>query len=230
MTEKELFSYDNYVFDLYGTLIDLRTDEHCDETWEKWIKNLDERGIKHPPLEEFRRDFFDKDREYREKPTPYTYPEIDVLEVYDELFTKYGNPPINPGELYEISYQFRMASYDYIQLFEGVPEFLEKLHRLGKKTYILSNAQNSYTLPEILYFGLDKMVDDYLISSDYRVMKPDKAFFSALVEKHNLDRGRSIMFGDSRENDYEGALASGFAGVWLHGEDYSDKFYKRYID
>lgn len=229
MTEKELFSYDNYIFDLYGTLIDLHTDEHRDDTWIKWLAILDERGIKHPPFEEFRREFFDKDREYRQKPTPFVYPEIDVLEVYDELFRKYGNAPIAPDELFDISYQFRVASTDYNRLFEGVPEFLEKLHRLGKKVFILSNAQRSYTYPEIIHFGLDKMVDDYLISSDYKVMKPDKAFYTAIIEKHSLVRERSIMFGDSRENDYEGAINSGLAAIWLHGDDYSDKFYKRYI-
>ena len=27
--------YDNYVFDLYGTLVDIHTDENCDLLWEK---------------------------------------------------------------------------------------------------------------------------------------------------------------------------------------------------
>lgn len=226
---KTIYEFDNYIFDLYGTLIDIHTDEYCDETWAKWIKELDALGIKHPPLEDFRRDFFEKDKEYRLRPTPFEHPEIDILEVYDELFSFYGNPKIPQKELFEISYQFRVASTDYRRLFEGVPEFLQKLHKLGKKVYILSNAQRSYTLYEILDHGLDKMVDDYLISSDYGCMKPDKAFYSAIIDKHGLDRSRSVMLGDSYENDYMGAINSGMNGIWLNGENAAERFYKERI-
>lgn len=221
----DLFSYDNYIFDLYGTLIDIRTDEWDIKTWKRWHKVLKQKKIKHPRLRKFRKEFFEKDREYRSRPTPYDYPEIEVLEVYDELFTKYGNAPIDRDELFEISYAFRVASRDYMKLFDGVKEFIDKLHSLGKKVYILSNAQKSYTLYEIQAMGLDKLVDDFIISSDYGCMKPDKAFYSALIEKHGMDREKTIMFGDSKENDYEGAIKSGISGVWLNGENSSDKFY-----
>ena len=70
----ELFEFDNYIFDLYGTLIDIHTDEYCDETWEKWIRFLDDKGIKHPSLSLFRDDFFNKDKEYRLRATEYEYP------------------------------------------------------------------------------------------------------------------------------------------------------------
>lgn len=37
MNEKER-KYDNYVFDLYGTLIDIRTDENDLKAWEKMAR------------------------------------------------------------------------------------------------------------------------------------------------------------------------------------------------
>lgn len=209
------FEFDNYIFDLYGTLIDIHTDESCDETWEKWIAFLDDSGIKHPALNRFRDDFFHKEKEYRLRPSIYAYPEIDVLKVYDELFTRYGNRKISDAELFEISYRFRVASRDYCRLFEGVPAFLNTLRARGKKVYILSNAQRSYTLYEITHFKLDKLVDDYLISSDYGCMKPDKAFYDAIVRKHCLDRSRSVMLGDSYENDYRGAINAGLNAIWI---------------
>jgi len=213
------FEFDNYIFDLYGTLIDIHTDESCDETWEKWIAFLDDSGIKHPALNRFRDDFFRKEKEYRLRPSIYEYPEIDVLKVYDELFTRYGNRKISDAELFEISYRFRVASRDYCRLFEGVPAFLNTLRARGKKVYILSNAQRSYTLYEITHFKLDKLVDDYLISSDYGCMKPDKAFYDAIVRKHSLDRSRSVMLGDSYENDYRGAINAGLNAIWLSSVD-----------
>ena len=214
-----LFDFDNYIFDLYGTLIDIHTDEYRDETWEKWIAFLDDSGIKHPALARFRDDFFHTDKEHRLRPSVYEYPEIDILKVYDELFTLYGNRKFSEAELFELSYRFRAASRDYCRLFEGVPAFLKKLRALGKKVYILSNAQRSYTLYEITHFKLDELVDDFLISSDYGCMKPDKAFFNALVQKHSLDRSRSVMLGDSYENDYRGAINAGLNAIWLSSVD-----------
>ena len=37
--------YDNYVFDLYGTLIDIRTDEEQDELWNKSAIWLEKKGV-----------------------------------------------------------------------------------------------------------------------------------------------------------------------------------------
>lgn len=222
---EELYAFDNYIFDLYGTLIDIHTDEYGDETWEKWIAFLNTQGVRHPGLARFRDDFFRKDKEHRLRASVYEHPEIDVLRVYDELFTSYGNRKLTDAELFEIAYRFRVASREYFRLFEGVPAFLKKLRALGKKVYILSNAQRSYTLYEITHFKLDQMVDDYLISSDYGCMKPDMAFFNALVQKHCLARSRSVMLGDSYENDYCGAVRAGLSAIWLSGANAAEQFY-----
>ena len=228
-SEKEVFSFDNYVFDLYGTLIDLHTDEWITPTWKKWFKVLREEKIKHPFLKKFRKQFFDLDRAYRLKDKEHDFPEVDVVEILDELFTSYGNRKMTYEEIFDISYSFRAASIEYIKLFDSVTDFLKKLHEKGKKVYILSNAQKSYTLYELQNFGLDKLVDDYLLSSDYKVMKPEKEFYDALVTKHNLDRSKTVMIGDSYENDYKGALNAGLNAIWLGKENVSGKFYKRYI-
>lgn len=223
----ELLEFDNYIFDLYGTLIDIHTDEHCAETWEKWIRFLDDKGIKHPSLSLFRDDFFNKDKEYRLRATEYEYPEIDILEVYDELFSLYGNRRLSDEELFEISYRFRVSSRDHFELFEGVSDFLKGLRKLSKKIYILSNAQRSYTLYEIRHFGLDRLVDDFLISSDYGCMKPDRAFYNAIIKKHGLDKKQTVMLGDSLQNDYRGAIEAGLNAIWLGEENAAEVFYKK---
>ena len=222
----KLFAFDNYIFDLYGTLIDIHTDEYRDETWAKWIAFLDGKGIRHPGLDRFRDDFFRTDKEHRLRASVYAYPEIDILKVYDELFTRYGNRKISEAELFEIAYRFRVSSRDYCRLFEGVPEFLKKLRALGKNVYILSNAQRSYTLYEITHFQLDELVDDFLLSSDYGCMKPDRSFYNALVQKHRLERSRSVMLGDSYENDYRGAINAGLNAIWLSGATAAEGFYR----
>ena len=72
-------------------------------------------------------------------------------------------------------------------------------------------------------------MDDFLISSDYGCMKPDKAFYDAIVRKHCLDRSRSVMLGDSYENDYRGAINAGLNAIWLSGANAADGFYRKRI-
>ncbi len=224
---KLLEKYDNFIFDLYGTLIDIKSDEWADDTWNKFIEYLDANGIIHSQLENFRDDFFSRDRAYREKPTSFDYPEIDIIPVYAELFSEYGNDvvydkdaspdegTVNGIDICEISYKFREVSREYMTLFPGLIDFLTYLKTAGKRIYILSNAQASYTKPEICHFELDKIMDDILMSSDYGCMKPDTAFYNELLNRYNMDRSRTIMFGDSYESDYCGAAKAGIDALWL---------------
>lgn len=222
----------NYVFDLYGTLIDVKTDEQAPRTWKKWLKYLDEQRIKHPPYYRFRKEFFAMDKRNRillKEETGCNVPEIDIIPVYRELLENYGNKLLSDEKLDEISYMFRVCSREYIRLFPGVLEYLRKLKADGKKTYILSNAQRSYTWPEIVMFGLDKETDDQLISSDFGVMKPDVAFFKALMDKHHLAKEKTLMHGDSMWSDIEGAKNAGISYVHLIDENHPQYYYLNQI-
>ena len=57
--------YDNYIFDLYGTLVDIHTDEYDIETWNKWAKWLDEKGLAHPSSERMRDDYMKRSNKER---------------------------------------------------------------------------------------------------------------------------------------------------------------------
>ena len=221
-----LSSYDNFIFDLYGTLIDIRTDEWADDTWVKFCSYLDERGITHPGIAKFREEFFELDREYRRKNTQYKHPEIEILDVYTELFLKYGNEI--PTDLSDISYYFRVSSREYMRLFPGLLQFLNKLKENGKRLYILSNAQASYTRPEIEYFGLDKIMDDFIMSSDFGCMKPEKHFYDILLDRHKMNRARTVMFGDSIPNDVNGAIGAGIHAVHVTGTDFYENLVADY--
>lgn len=218
----------NYVFDLYGTLIDLASDEMAAKTWKKWCKRLDEKGIKHPEYFKFRKEFFDMDKSSRialKAQTGCDVPEIDIINVYRDLFERYGNGILSDEVLETVSYEFREASRSYIRLYPGVVEYLTKLREEGNRVYILSNAQRSYTWPEIVMFGLDKITDDQFISSDYGCMKPDKRLFDALINHYGLVREDTIMHGDSYASDIAGAIAANIKYVYLHGADSADKYY-----
>lgn len=220
--------YENYVFDLYGTLIRIHTDEHAKETWKHWLKYLNTQNIVHPRWRKCRRDFEKIEQAHRKKAgeeKKFEYPEIDYMKVYRELFEKYGNQDLSEEIVRNASYAFRTASRERMELYPGVKEFIGHLKNAGKKVYLLSNAQASYTVPEIENFGLEKMMDDIFISSDYGCMKPDKAFFDALLDKYDMDRDKTVMIGDSRFSDIEGAQKAGIHAIHLTGENAARKFY-----
>ena len=159
----------------------------------------------------------------------YTHPEIDVIPIYRTLFEEYGNPldRLTPEFLDEAGYAFRVASREYIRLFPKVIDFLKKIKTSGGHAYILSNAQRCYTLPEICFFGLDKLVEDVLISSDYGCMKPDLAFYNALIDRHGLERERTVMIGDTMLNDYQGGINAGLCSILLGDDNPAKEFYLR---
>ena len=227
--------YDYYIFDLYGTLLDVSTDEYALKTWRKWAGVLDKAGLKHPCLLKMRKDFFEADKQarvLRGSKADTEFPEIDVIPIYKEMFKKYGNaePSHLPDSLKvygndfwrDIAYAFRVASMNYIKLNEtttasgrviNVMDILKHLKDAGKKIYILSNAQSSYTLPEIEKFGFHKIMDGILISSDIGYMKPDRRFYEALLTKYNIPIDRAVMCGDSMLSDVEGARGVGLDAI-----------------
>ncbi len=224
--------YRNYVFDLYGTLLDVSTDEQAPKTWKRWLRKLDEKGILHPPYYRFREDFFARDREARRialEQGPYSVPEIDVIPIYRELFLLYGNAPLSDEALNELAYEFRKASRLYIRPFPGVEEYLTLLRKNGKKLFLLSNAQACYTVPEIIEFGIDRLTDVQYISSDRKVMKPDAAFFKMLLAEQNLNPNESVMIGDNAVADVGGAKGVGMDAIWLSGEQSAKLFYQRQV-
>lgn len=225
--------YDNFVFDLYGTLIDTSTDEHSPETWETWSSWLDGRGYRHDEPMKMHETFFAADEAARVKARAewgFTYPEIDVVPIYRDMMLAYGNPltMIDDVQLSVMGYAFRTASRKYMRLFPGVSDFLEKLREEGKKVYILSNAQRCYTWPEICFFGLTRMTDGIMISSDERCMKPDRAIYDSMASAYGLDPNITIMIGDNEKSDYEGALNAGWHALLLTGENSPDNFYREH--
>lgn len=220
--------YENYIFDYYGTLLDSYNDEKDLGYWNKWLKVLDSKGIKHGDCLSVRKAFFNLDLEYRKKITldkGYEYPEVDIIDVYRELFSLYGNGVLPDEVLYELAYDFRVATREYIRLYPGVEEYLKKLRNMGKRLFVLSNAQRAYTWPEITMFDVDHMVDGVIMSSDYGCMKPEVDLYKILFEKYGLDKATSVMIGDSISSDVAGAKAFGIDYIHLVGDRRAEVYF-----
>ncbi len=212
--------YRNIIFDLYGTLIDIRTDEYSLDFWRRAVQVFAMNGASFSPGE--LRSSYEKYvrrlsiRQRLKHPT-YRWLDIDLLGVFKRLYRDKG---IDADELLlrDTAHRFREDSTEFIRLYDGVIELLEGLRDAGKKIYLLSNAQESFTVPEMDELGILPYFDGIMISSEEGVSKPQPQFFERLLSKYSLDPQECLMVGNDQNADMLGARRAGIDGLYIHQE------------
>lgn len=210
--------YDNYVFDLYGTLVDIHTEEDSPLLWEKLCFFYGFYGAVYEPKEmqaEYQKLIEQKQAELKlqlETDAKYVHeasPEIELTEVFEELFSQKGikvekELAVHAGQF------FRVLSMEYVRVYEGTHEMLQYLKDAGKNIYLLSNAQRIFTAHELRLVDIEKYFDGILISSDYKTKKPDKRFFDILLEKYPMNPKKTLFIGNDSKTDIAGAKTVDF--------------------
>lgn len=212
--------YQNYIFDLYGTLVDIRTDESGDVFWGKVAKIYKSYGADYTSKE--LHDSYYRFAKTEKIRTQFMHPfyshiEINLVNVFKKLYIKKG---VNPTAemLSNTAVKFRKASTEFIKLYDGVTDLLQSLKDAGKKVYLLSNAQSCFTVPELEELGLINFFDGIFISSDCACSKPGKKFFEKLIKHYDLDKKESIMIGNDCISDMQGAHDVGIDSLYIHQE------------
>lgn len=206
--------YTNYIFDLYGTLIDINTDEENIEFWYKLSLFYSFKGAIYEAIE-LKNSYKTLVNLTLSTLNNTDYPDFPLESIFSKLYINKGVMPSN-DLITDTAHLFRTLSIKYIKLYDNVIELLELLKKKGKKVYLLSNAQRIFTLYEMKLLGIEKYFDDILFSADYNVCKPDMKFYNTLINKHNLDIKDSIMIGNDYICDIEGASNVGLDSLYLH--------------
>ena len=208
--------YTDLIFDLYGTLVDIHTEEN-DAVWDKTALYFGYYGARYTGSA-LKTDF-ESVMTRQESSAGQSYegfPDIPIEEVMAELFRNSGISDNADALGLHAAQVFRIAATDYIRLYDGVPEALENLKNHGFRLWLLSNAQRSFTAYELRHLGLGQQFDGIYLSSDYRCRKPDVRFFHALLKNEGLDPSRCLMIGNDRETDIAGAKSAGLATLYMH--------------
>ena len=208
--------YPYLIFDLYGTLVDIHTDEEMPLVWEKLVLLYGYYGARYTPqglqqayLEALARRDAAAGQSYE------GYPDLPIEPVFAELFI--GMDAAQATPLGRMAAQlFRMLSTEYIRLYPGVKESLAALRADGHKLYLLSNAQAAYTARELRLLDLISSFDEIYLSSDFACRKPDARFFAALLDGQSLDPRQCLMIGNDAGTDIAGASALGISTLYLH--------------
>lgn len=208
--------YTDLIFDLYGTLVDIHTEENA-EVWQKTACFFGFHGVNYTGPELFHRfQAVMADRKAQAGQTYECYPDIPMETIFFQLFREKGicgNAPALGKQALEL---FRISALEYIRLYPGVLEALAGLRAEGFRLWLLSNAQALCTRGELKLLGLENAFDGIYLSSDFVCRKPDRRFFDALLQGEGLVPSRCLMIGNDRETDIAGAQGAGLATLYLH--------------
>lgn len=202
----------NFLFDLYGTLIDIRTDEESDAFWEKIARLLcsSNAGDVRAAYSELCR------REAEKLPAGG---EIELLFVFEKLLAAFaGSACKYLGNAPAFARAFREASMQKIRLFDGVRELIRGIHVRGGHVYLLSNAQACFTRRELEIVGLSNSFDGILLSSEAGFKKPSPKFFGAAFGKFSLAPADCLYIGNDLRDDVGGAHAAGIPCAYIETE------------
>lgn len=206
--------YKNIVFDVYGTLININTDEISLSVWEQVAKTMRFYGVDYGAAE-LCGGYFGLCKKYMDEGNQrHEYPEVDVVKVFSDLFANKGKK-VSDAFAERIAQQFRISSLHHLSLYSNVEATLQHLKHIGKKLYVLSNAQAAFAKVELSSLGITGLFSGIAYSSDYGCSKPSSEFFNAVLNKYGLDKSQTLYVGNDARCDVDGANNCGMDTVWL---------------
>ena len=210
--------YTDLIFDLYGTLVDIHTEE-TKTVWEKTALYFGYYGASYTTEE--LKEAFELELHARQAVAGQSYecfPDIPFHEVFACLFHAKGVSTQADTLGIQAAQLFRICSTDYIRLYPNVVEALQALRKKGYRLWLLSNAQEMFTGYELNLLGISGLFHGIYLSSVFGCRKPDTRFFRALLDGENLDARKCLMIGNDLETDIAGAKASGIDTFYMHTE------------
>ena len=207
--------YKNYIFDLYGTLTDIRTDEESRALWKKTALYYTEHSAPYTGPELRRAYLRLCDAEQRKHRDPLY--EIELRKVFRALYAEKGVTP-ERLRVEETAVFFRLTSLRYLRRYDWVLPAFAALRAEGARLYLLSNAQSCFTLPELRALALQDAFDGILISSDAHVKKPSPKIMEMLLTRYDLSVGESLMIGNDQHSDVAVARTVGMDALYLQTE------------
>jgi putative hydrolase of the HAD superfamily len=202
------------LFDLYGTLIDIETDESMEEIYRGIAHFLTYQGVSLHRWEV--RDRYYQIMKRQKEEGGEEYPEIDVEAIWNALLEQEGiKADPSRRDLARILAQiYRGISRKRLQLYPEVKKVLDDLqprYRLA----LVSDAQPGYALPEMKAVGLDGYFDPIIISTYYGFRKPDARLFTKPLDILKLTPAEVICVGNDMYRDIYGASRLGIKTIFV---------------
>ena len=208
------------LFDMYGTLVDIKTNEHDDDLFDLLSRFLEYRRV-FISGKEIKELYFDQINQQFAR-SRERHPEIDVVRAFGHVLREYGGTTdryltMITAQLYRSLCRQHMRLYD--DTFWTLNKF-RKRYRLG----IVSDAQRMFCKPELRTLRLENFFETIVISSDYGFRKPDPRLFHIALDLLNVEASEAVYIGNNYNTDIIGAKKAELAAAFLIREtEYSKK-------
>lgn len=191
----------NFVFDLYGTLADIRTDE----TSARFRKKTDALMLRKFGIAHFCKQL--------QAVAPSASAEDNEPDFFPAFCSIFGNDAAA-----QAAALYRKRSRAFLRVYRGVRPLLRELARRGAKLYLLSNAQACFTRKELDMLRLTPCFDGIVLSSEFGKKKPSATFFIYLMQRYKLDPAETIYIGNDLTADIEGAKRAGWKTAYIYSD------------
>lgn len=203
------------VFDLYGTLVDILTDETDPGLWQTVALFMAYNGAAFRPAE-LEKAYHEKAASLMEGCVDKAHPEFDILLLLKQLYETKGLNSPDTRTLIDTARVFRASSTRRLRLYPGALRLLDNLKSRGCHIYLLSNGQRCFSEPEMRLLGIQDHFEKTMFSSDVLTAKPGELIFMKLAEECHFSPTEAVMIGNDHECDIAGSAALGFHSVYVH--------------
>jgi putative hydrolase of the HAD superfamily len=195
------------LFDLYGTLVDLRLNEDTPAVWNgvaAAIRDLGGDTTRTPEVRDRFLGMLTEEGARREHGF--------VMEaVFRRLLESYGAS----ADVAALGSAFRRLSTDELSLRAYVRPLFEALRRKQYAIGIVSNTEAVLTRCDLERCPILLSADTIVLSSDVGVRKPDSRIFGIALNRLHATPSASVFIGNSLAEDIEGARRAGLRAIYL---------------
>jgi putative hydrolase of the HAD superfamily len=202
------------LFDLYGTLIDIETDEGREEIYRGIAHFLTYRGL-YLHRGDVRDRYYQIMKEQKEA-SAEEYPEIDVEAIWNAFLLREGiaSAQMRKSLALILAQLYRGISRNRLRLYPDVKPVLDLLHgRYGLA--IVSDAQPCFAFPEMKAMGIEGYFDPVIISAPLGYRKPDPRLIGMTLEAMDLGTDEVICVGNDMYRDMYGAHRMGIKTIFI---------------
>lgn len=217
-------------FDVNGTLVHIRTDEHREDIFRTIGHFLTYQGIS-IRRHQIRDEYFDRlKRQKRE--SLQQYPEFDAVAIWRSIIEDFGSdytlalPPERRAQLpLTLAEIYRGVSREKLKLYPHVRKTLNRL-RQQFRLAIVTDAQSAYAYAELNQVGLAEYFDPIIVSGDHGFRKPDPRLFEYALTGMRVSADETVYVGNDMFRDIYGARQVGMRTIMFDSDqgtkDYQD--------
>jgi putative hydrolase of the HAD superfamily len=207
------------LFDVYGTLVDIHTNEQRDDIFDALARFLGYRRIFISPT--VLKELYFSELHQQFARSRQRFPEVDVAKAFERALSDQGRSTDRYLNMLVVQL-YRSLSRERFGLFPDtfwtLTEF-RKDYRLG----VVTDAQRLYSCPELRILRIEDFFDAIVISSDYGFRKPDPRLFHIALAALDAQPEEAVYIGNKYETDLLGGHAAGLAMTGLIHQSEEDR-------